>query len=309
LLVALGDLMLDVVVAPEHPLEHGTDVPGSLRFRTGGSAANVARAFARLGGGASFIGSVGSDAWGRRLAAALREDGVTARVVIAGQVTGRLAAVVDRGGERSFVTERAAADLLRPDDVRAAWLRRCGVLHVPAYSLFHDPVARAAARGAELAHEASAMVSVDTASRGPLLAFGRAAAWERIAGLRPDLLFANRGEAVALAGTTSSRAAARLLDLAPVVVVKDGPAGCAVAWRDATGVVAELDVAASPIAAADTTGAGDAFAAGFLFALLGGGVATVPARPWSAAALRRAAMVGHRAAADLLRRPRAELRS
>lgn len=306
-LVALGDLLLDVVVTPQQPMELGTDVPGALRFRAGGSAANVARSFARLGGQAAFIGSVGRDGWGRRLAAALREEGVTARVVVSGPVTGRLAAVVDRGGERSFVTERGAADALRADDVRAAWLRRVGFVHVPAYSLFHDPVAGAAIRAAELAHESGALVSLDTASRAPLLAFGRAAAWRRAAELRPDLLFATRGEAAALAGVAASRVATRLLELAPVVVIKDGPAGCAVVWRDASGTLTELDVAASPIAAADTTGAGDAFAAGFLFALLGGGATTVPARPWSAATLRRAAVAGHRAAADLLRRPRAEL--
>lgn len=306
-LVALGDLVLDVVVAPERSVESGTDVPGTLRFRAGGSAANVARSFAHLGGAASFVGSVGRDGWGRRLGAVLREEGVTAHLVISGPVTGRLAAVLDRTGERSFVTERGSADALRPDDVRAAWLRRAGVLHVPAYSLFHDPVAEAAARAAELAHEAGALVSVDTASRAPLLAFGRAATWERIAGMRPDVLFANRGEATALAGVAASRVARRLLELAPVVVIKDGAAGCDVVWRDGAGGLAELDVVASPIAAADTTGAGDAFAAGFLFALLGGGATSVPARPWTAASLRRAALGGHRAAADLLRRPRAEL--
>ena len=60
MLVALGDLVLDVVVAPERSVESGTDVPGTLRFRAGGSAANVARSFAHLGGAASFVGSVGS---------------------------------------------------------------------------------------------------------------------------------------------------------------------------------------------------------------------------------------------------------
>ena len=158
-------------------LQTGTDVPGTLRFRAGGSAANVARSFAHLGGQAGFIGSVGRDGWGRRLGAVLRDEGVTAHLVVSGPVTGRLAAVIDRTGERSFITERGSADTLRPDDVRAGWLRRVGVLHIPAYSLFHDPVAGAAARAAELAHEAGALVSVDTASRAPLLAFGREAAW------------------------------------------------------------------------------------------------------------------------------------
>jgi sugar/nucleoside kinase (ribokinase family) len=320
-LVALGDLLLDVAVMPARPPEVGTDVPGTLRFRAGGSAANVARAFAGLGGEASFVGSVGDDGWGRRLVGVLRAEGVRARVVrVPGVATARLLALVDRSGERTFVTERGAADRLAVADVQGAWLRGAAVLHVSAYSLFVEPAASAALHAADLAHAAGALVSVDLASRAPLLAYGRAASWERIASLRPDVLFANRGEAVALAGPGRERAARRLAELAPLVVIKDGAVGCAVVWRDPAGGVADLEVAASPIDVADSTGAGDAFAAGFLLALVraaGGGTSGGAAAPagvpgaagarWSPTVLRRAALAGHRSAAELLRRPRPDL--
>ena len=69
-------------------------------------------------------------------------------------------------------------------------------------------------------------------------------------------------------GQAGRRAWPGLLELAPLAVVKDGAWGCRVLWRDAaTGTVRQLDVAAQRVGRVDTTGAGDAFAAGFLFTL------------------------------------------
>jgi sugar/nucleoside kinase (ribokinase family) len=296
--------MLDIVVVSDGPLERGTDVGGTVRFRQGGSAANVARAFARLGGHATFIGSVGADAWGRRLTSSLRVDGVRVQAVTTAAPTGRVVAIVERGnGERSFFTERGAADALTARDVQPAWLRGVGALHVPGYSLFNQPLREAAARAAQLAHERGALLSVDLASVGPLRSAGRRSTWSRIAALEPHLILANAAEATALAGRIG---AARLLELAPVVVVKEGAEGCRVLWREAGSErTAQQAVATTPIATADSTGAGDAFGAGFLKVLVASGGAG--ASPWGAAVLRRAALAGHAAAAQLLRSPRPEL--
>src|SRR3989442_446729 len=105
--VVLGDLVLDVVLKPERPLAHGTDVPGRVVLRAGGSAATTARWLARLGLRSTLICSVGRDAPGRALVATLRRDGVTPRVVrVGGRPTARIAVLVDPAGERSFVTDR-----------------------------------------------------------------------------------------------------------------------------------------------------------------------------------------------------------
>src|SRR6478736_4649345 len=80
-IVVLGDLMLDVVLAPAGDLESGTDVPGRVSLVQGGSAANTARWLGRLGARSSLITAVGRDAAGRVLVASLRNDGVTPRVV------------------------------------------------------------------------------------------------------------------------------------------------------------------------------------------------------------------------------------
>ncbi len=305
-LVALGDLLLDVVVAPERPIERGTDVPGRLSFRRGGSAANTSAAFVRVGGSASLITSLGDDAWAGRLTASLRADGVRVHAAHHRGASGRLAAIIDDRGERSFVTERGAADSLEPRDIDPAWLRRADVLHVPAYSLFAEPIGSAAVRASELVREAGALVGSDLSSQGPLLAFGVQRSRDRIAELAPDVLFANRDEAAALLRKTGRRAWAGLLGDAPLVVVKDGVWGCRVLWHDAKrGATRQLDVAAKRVGRVESTGAGDAFTAGFLYSLLASGGREMLARDQ---VLRRAALAGHRAASEALRRGRPEIK-
>src|SRR4249920_3909508 len=75
-IVVLGDLMLDVVLAPGEPLRSGTDVPGRVSLVQGGSAATTARWLGRLGARTTLIAAVGRDAAGRALVDALRSDGV-----------------------------------------------------------------------------------------------------------------------------------------------------------------------------------------------------------------------------------------
>ncbi len=303
-LVALGDLLLDVVISPERPIERGTDVPGTLGFRRGGSAATTAAVFARLGGRAALITSLGDDVWASRLLRSLRADGVEVHAVRRPGASGRLAALIDERGERSFVTERGVADALDPAHVSPDWVRGADVLHVPAYSLFAEPIREAATFAAELAREGDALVSADLSSEGPLLAYGVRRTRARLAELRPDILFANRAEAAALLRETGRRAWARLLQQAPLAVVKDGVWGCRVLW-DEHGATRQLDVAATRVGRRlDTTGAGDAFAAGFLYSLLGSGGRAAMDRDKG---LRVAAMAGHRAAGAALRRGRPEL--
>ncbi len=124
--------MLDVVLAPARPLELGTDVPGRVGLVAGGSAATTARWLGRLGARTSLIAVVGRDAAGRALVDAIRADGVTPRVSrVAGARTGRIGVVVAPDGERSFVADRGAADLLAAGDLEAAWFHGADALHLP----------------------------------------------------------------------------------------------------------------------------------------------------------------------------------
>ncbi len=297
--VVLGDLALDVVLAPARPLEHATDVPGAVRLHQGGSAANTARWLARLDVRTTLVCAVGRDGPGRALTSALRRDDVTVRAARpTGARTARIGMVVDHAGERSFVADRGAADLLAPGDLRPAWFRGASVLHLPAYSLLGAPLGEAGARAIVLAREAGAAISVDLASAAPLLAGGRRAAHRLVAGAGADLLFTNIAEASAFLGVTDPGG---LLRFAPIVVVKRGPGGATLLARSPAGDVLRLEVATRPVPAADTTGAGDAFDAGFLAAWLAAGRSVAPG------GLRRAVVAGHRVAARQIGAPRPEL--
>jgi sugar/nucleoside kinase (ribokinase family) len=300
--LVLGDLALDVALAPSRPLQRGTDVPGAVRLHQGGSAANTARWLARLGTRTTLVCAVGRDVAGRALVAALRADGVLVRAVRpAGAPTARIGMLVDpASGERSFVADRGAADLLRPADLEAAWFRGVGVVHLPAYSLL-GPLGAAGRAAVVRARAAGAQVSLDLSSSGPLLAGGRAAAHALAREVAPDLLFTNQPEAAAFLGQPDP---ARLLGFAPVAVVKRGAGGATLLIRGPGGATApgvRLEVATRPFVAADTTGAGDAFDAGFLASWLAAGGATTPA------VLRRAVVAGHRAAARQVGSRRPEL--
>ena len=296
----LGDLMLDVVLAPARELEVGSDVPGRVALVQGGSAATTARWLGRLGARSTLIASVGRDVAGRALVDSVRADGVTVRVSrVAGARTGRIGVFVGPAGERSFVADRGAADLLEIEDLRAAWFAGIDALHLPVYSLIGSPLGDAGRRAIELARAAGALVSLDLASTGPLLAGGRRAARALVAEIVPDFLFANAPEAEALVG---GRGFDGLLDLVPTAVVKRGPKGVTVLARVGDERT-RFEVATEHIAATDTTGAGDAFDAGFLV----GWFAARTAGQSSSASLQRAAVAGHRAAARQLSTPRPEL--
>jgi sugar/nucleoside kinase (ribokinase family) len=298
--LVLGDLLLDAVLAPDTPLRSGTDVAGRVVLRQGGSAASTARWLARLGARVTLVTAVGRDPIGRALVTAVRRDRVTVRVVrVAGAPTGRIGVLVSPDGERSFVADRGAADLLPPEAIHPEWFRALDALHLPIYSLLGDPIGRAARRAIELVRSAGGAISLDLASSGPLMATGRHAATSLISEVRPDILFATASEAEALLGP---RPLADLLSLAPIALVKRGPAGAAV-LVDQGGDRLRFDIATERIAATDSTGAGDAFDAGALVAWL-----AAPAgdrrRP---AVLRRAAHAGQRAAIRQLTGPRPEL--
>lgn len=298
--VVLGDLVLDVVLAPAGGLVRGSDVTGAVRLRQGGSAASTARWLGRLGAGSTLVCAVGRDAPGRALVAALTGDGVRVRAVrVAGARTGRIGVVVEPGGERSFVTDRGAALRLAPEDLRPEWFAGADALHLPAYSLLDRPLGLAGMEAVRIARSAGALVTVDLSSAAPLLAAGRKAALDLLGEAAPDLLFATRDESTALLGRGREEA---LLDLAPVAVVKRGEKGATLLARDGQDQL-RLEVATTPVRATDTTGAGDAFDAGFLAAWL-------PARERGGApvaALQRGAAAGNRAALRHLSSPPGEL--
>jgi sugar/nucleoside kinase (ribokinase family) len=284
--VVLGDLVLDVVLSPDRPLRRGTDVAGRVTFRQGGSASTTARWFARLGMDAALVTAIGADGPGDALVAYLESRGVRVHAVrFAGSRTGRLGVIVE-DGERSFVADRAAMYLLGPRHLRASWFAGIALLHLPSYSLVGERLAAASARAARLAKAQGAFVSVDLSSAGFIASEGPGLMLGRVAALAPDVLLATDSEA---AEATAGAGLRPLLDIAPVVVIKSGPGG-AVA-RLPGGMSVRVPVRA--MTATDTTGAGDAFDAGFLATLVTRGVDVGRPRERD---IRVALHGGHRAA-------------
>ena len=243
-LVCLGDLLLDVIVRLEEPLAHGlrADAQAVTQVGPGGQAANVAAWAAELGAEARFIGKRADDDAGR-----LAATGLAARAVeVVGPVVegrnGVVVSLVSPDGDRTMASDRGVAPDLRPEELDPAWLADADHLHLSGYSLLRSPIDEAALRAAELAPR----VSVDLSSWSVIRAFGADRFRERLDELAPAVVFANEDEA-------------RLLDGA-------APEATWVLKRGADGVVVDgVAHAASPAAAVlDTTGAGDALAAGYL---------------------------------------------
>ena len=277
LIVSIGDLVLDIAIVPEGPLLPDDDSPATITIGGGGQAANFCAWTVAVGEPARLVTRVGDDDSGRRLVADLESLGVEVRAVWAAEPTGAIAVLVGPDGRRTMATQRGASVGLSPADLDEAWFRDAKLLHVPAYSLFLEPIASATRAAIKVVREAGGMVAVDLSSAAGLRAYGPARMAYVLARMKPEVLFATEAEAATLA--------VPLERLAQVPVLKLGAEGSRVFGRT---------ISAPEVTPVDPTGAGDAFAAAFCAAWLHGATPVEAARSGVQAASQSVLLAGAR---------------
>ena len=263
--LVVGDLLYDMLAKAEGEISLGTDTFAPIRVSAGGSGANAAAWLAHSGVETRFVGRVGDDVFGRFLEGEMERSGVGSHLARDPELaTGKVFVLVDGAGERTMITDRGAGEALSPDDLPEA-LFAAGHLHLSGYTLSGGSRRETALVALRLARAAGMTVSVDPSSVPLLGSIGPDRFLEWTGGA--DLLFPNLTEGEILTGETEpGRILEKLLPYYSAVVLKLGPEGAL--YADGAGE--PLGVPAAAVRVEDTTGAGDAFSAGFLAAWLAG---------------------------------------
>jgi ribokinase len=264
--IALGDVNVDVIAHfPTFPTPGEDAFASASTLHCGGSAANTAVGLARMGIDTALLACVGCDPWASAALdilerAGVRLDGVQRQP---GAMTGLMYVIVTPDGERTILGDRGANAYTDPMQIGAAALAGAGLLHLSGYALLTEPQRSAALRALALAREQGLLVSLDPGLNLPDL--GSSLIPSLLS--QVDILLPSLAEAQKLTGLATPEACARALVEGGVgcVALKLGRQGCLL------GRGQELDlVPGLAIRVRDTTGAGDAFAAGFLAAVLRG---------------------------------------
>lgn len=293
-MLVCGDVVNDVLVETPEPVAYGDDNPAAIEARPGGSAANQAVWMAYRGLDVVFAGRAGAgDAEFHRQE--LARFGVQPWLAAdQAAATGSIVVLVGQDGERTMVTDRGANLRLRAADVPAALLEEVALLHLTGYTFFHpeprgvalELIAEATRRGIPFTVDPGSAAFLKMLEPGAFLDWTRGAA----------VCFPNRDEAAVLAGEPDPAVS----DPAMMAVTLARHYGAVALTLGADGAVLAAGsgrparIPAKPVAIRDTTGAGDAFCAGFLAAWLTGSDLAAAARAATEAAAVAVSAIGGR---------------
>ena len=281
--VALGKLVADQVLSLSRPLVIGDQQRVSRTVVPGGAPANVTANLARLGVPCRLVGWAGADPIADELLTGLSARGIEVAVVRRGRLP-MTTVLVHEDAERTLLADRGDGGLLA-DDVDPRWFANAAVLHLDGFDLLPGRFPSALIAAASLARAAGVRVSADVAAAARIEGFGVEPYRELLAGLRSDVLFCNAAEATVLG------LAEELPDWAPSLVLVH-------AGASPTRVVTRLGAWSVPVEplppqrVRDTTGCGDAFAAGVLAGWRAGSPVLVAVQGGHAAAAVVAGVIG-----------------
>jgi sugar/nucleoside kinase (ribokinase family) len=236
---------------------------GTPHVVPGGSACNTVVGIGNLGGSARFVGKCGQDAMGRFFENALRANNLEPRLLRSETATGRVLSIITPDAQRSMFTFLGAAAETRPEEIGEDLFENAAVVHIEGYILFNPDLMRKAVIAAR---SAGARVSLDLASFN-VVQEARGFLAEIVKDY-VDILIANEDEARAYTGETDPLRAVQALGReVDIAALKIGAAGSLIVCD---GRVVRVPPAGDGRPAVDTTGAGDLWAAGFLYGLVEG---------------------------------------
>lgn len=223
----------------------------------GGSAANTIHGLANLGMSTAFIGKVGDDSFGQAFANDMIQNGITPIMLKGNAESGRALAFITPDSERTFAVYLGAAIEMTPNDLDPSLFNGYTHFHIEGYLVQNHSLVR---KAVELAKQSGCSISLDLASYNVVdenRDFLREVVKNYV-----DIVFANEEEAKAFTGKTPVEALHELGKLADIAVVKLGADGSLIKQGETT-----FEVGVIEVSSIDTTGAGDLYAAGFLYGL------------------------------------------
>jgi sugar/nucleoside kinase (ribokinase family) len=226
-------------------------------IQTGGSAANTIHGIAKLGGQCGYIGKISDDEYGNFYLEDFKKNHIKTHFFYSKTGTGHATALVTPDSERTFGTYLGAALELTPEEMTTDIFSKYGIMHIEGYLVQNHKLIEAAMKTAK---ENGLLVSIDMASFN-IVEANRDFLHEIIRKY-VDIVFANEEEALALTGKTPTEALPVIAEMCCIAVVKLGSQGSLIQTGDHV-----IQIKAIPAKSIDTTGAGDIYAAGFLYAL------------------------------------------
>jgi sugar/nucleoside kinase (ribokinase family) len=256
--LCIGDAALDVIVKMQTEIHVGSDTTSQISMHGGGAAANTATWLADLGHDVYFSCRLGDDAAGRAIASEFDQWDIEYRKeFLAKEKTGVVVVLVNNTGERTMFPDSGANS--RIDEKNLPPLVGFDAAFLSGYSLFNPLSTSGVLRMISMIKTANIPLIFDPASVGTMTAFGR----QRVLEILPlmDIALMNEDEARFITATNDLKSAlAFLTSMIPMAVIKTGSSGAIGQLRDG----APIETRTEAITAIDTTGAGDAFAAGFI---------------------------------------------
>lgn len=225
---------------------------------SGGSASNTIVGLSNLGIDAGFIGRVGSDVFGELYKKDLLKYNVCPHLIEANEVSGVASTFISKDGQRTFGTYLGAAAKLSADDLSIEDFRGYDIFYIEGYLVQSHALIE---RAIQLAKEAGMKVALDLASYNIV-----EESIEFLSSILPkyvDILFSNEEEARVMTGLEAEEAISKLAEQVELVIVKTGASG---SWVQHGQI--KINVPAHEITCLDSTGAGDLYAAGFLYGLI-----------------------------------------